>query len=333
MVCPARVIPAVAAATLLACSTIAPLPAQAQAPAYPVRAIRMVVPFAPGGTTDVLARVLGQQMGDRFGQTIVVDNRPGGSGVVGTTITARSAPDGYTLLLTSLSPVVINVSMFPPGKAPYDPEKDLAPISLITRVPSVIAALASSEIRSLGDLSRVAKARPGRVTFGTAGAGSVNHLIGELFRVGANIEILHVPYKGAGPAMAALLSKEVDLMISSPVAMMSQVRNGQVRALGVSGAKRSPVLPDTPAIGETAVPGFDSTAWYALMAAGGTPRPIVERVRGVLVQAMQEPAIAERLIGEGAVPETSTPEDLAQLIRVEIKRWAKAVQLSGAKLD
>lgn len=331
MVCLARVIPALATATLLSFAAITPPPAQAQA--YPVRAIRMVVPFAPGGTTDVLARVLGQQMGDRLGQTIVVDNRPGGSGVVGATITARSAPDGYTLLLTSLSPVVINVSMFPAGKAPYDPEKDLAPISLITRVPSVIAALASSEIRSLADLSRVAKARPGRVTFGTAGAGSVNHLIGELFRVGANIDILHVPYKGAGPAMAALLSKEVDLMISSPVAMMSQVRNAQVRALGVSGAKRSPVLPDTPAIGETAVPGFDSTAWYALMAAGGTPRPIVERVRGVLVQAMQEPAIAERLIGEGAVPETSTPEELAQLIRGEIKRWAKAVQLSGAKLD
>lgn len=320
----------IAASLLLACASAS---IHAQAQPYPTRSIRMVVPFAPGGTTDVLARVLGQQMGERLGQTVVVDNRPGGSGVVGATITARSAPDGYTLLLTSLSPVVINPSMFPPGKAPYDPEKDLAPISLITRVPSVIATLAGSEFKSLADLVRVARTRPGRVTFGTAGAGSVNHLIGELFRVGANIDILHVPYKGAGPAMAALLSKEVDLMISSPVAIMPQVRNGQVRAIGVSGAKRSPALPETPAIGEAAVPGFDSTAWYALLATGGTPRPIIDRVRGVLVQAMQDPSIAERLNGEGAVPETSTPEELAQLIRADLRRWAKAVQLSGAKLD
>lgn len=299
---------------------------------YPTKPVRLIVPFAPGGTTEVLARIIGQKLGEQLGQQVIIDNRPGASGSLGTTIAAKSSPDGYTLLLTSLSPIVINVNMYA-GKGPYDPEKDLAPISLITKVPSVITTPSAATFRTVKDIIAAAKANPNRLSYGSSGTGSVNHLIGELFRLAAGIELLHIPYKGAGPAMIALLSKEVDMIIASPVAIMSQVRSGQVRAIAVSGAKRAPALPDVPTISESGVPGFDFTAWYCMMAPAGTPRPIIEKVRNALAQAIQTPAVTERLNAEGAVPEPTTPEELLKLIRSDRRLWAKAVEISGAKLD
>ena len=235
-------------------------------------------------------------------------------------------------MLTSLSPLVINVHMFS-GKPQYDPQKDLAPISLITKVPSVITVHNTSALRSMKDVVAAAKANPGKLTYGSSGAGGVNHLITELFRSAAGIELIHVPYKGAGPAMIALLSKEIDISVASPVAIMSQVRAGQVRALAVSGAARSPTLPDVPTIAETAVPGFDSTAWYAMLAPAGTPRAYIDKLQGAVVVAMRTPLIIERLNAEGAAPEPTTPEALRKLIEVDSQRWAKAVKISGAKLD
>jgi tripartite-type tricarboxylate transporter receptor subunit TctC len=299
---------------------------------YPTKPVRLIVPFAPGGTTEVLARIIGQKLGEQLGQQVIIDNRPGASGSLGTTIAAKSSPDGYTLLLTSLSPIVINVNMYA-GKGPYDPEKDLAPISLITKVPSVITTPSATTFRTVKDIIAAAKANPNRLSYGSSGTGSVNHLIGELFRLAAGIELLHIPYRGAGPAMIALLSKEVDMIIASPVAIMSQVRSGKVRAIAVSGAKRAPALPDVPTISESGVPGFDFTAWYCMMAPAGTPRPIIEKVRNALAQAIQTPAVTERLNAEGAVPEPTTPEELLKLIRSDRRLWAKAVEISGAKLD
>ena len=302
------------------------------AQAYPVKPIRLIVPFAPGGTTEVLARIIGQKMGESLGQQVVIDNRPGASGSLGAGLAAKATPDGYTMLLTSLSPIVINVNMYA-GKAPYDSEKDLAPVSLITKVPSVITTHSTTATRTLKDIIAAAKASPKRITYGSSGAGGVNHLITELFSAAAGIELVHVPYKGAGPAMIALLSREVDMMVASPVAIMPQVRSGQVRAIAVSGALRSPALPEVPTISESGLPGFDSTAWYCMMAPAGTPRAIIDKVRAALVQALRTPAVTERLNGEGAAPETSTPEELGKLIRDDLQRWAKAVRISGAKLD
>jgi tripartite-type tricarboxylate transporter receptor subunit TctC len=326
---PRFVRPANRLAVALLCSFVA---AAAWAQSYPSRPIRMIVPFAPGGTTEVIARVIAQKMGESLGQQVVVDNRPGAGGSLGTAMAAKAASDGYTLLLTSLSPIVINPTMYA-SKAQYDPQKDFAPISSIIKVPSVIASHQGGSIRSIKQLIAFAKANPGKLSYGSSGAGGVNHLIAELFRVAAGIELLHIPYKGAGPAVIALLSKEVDTVVSSPVAIMPQVRSGQVRPLAVSSAKRSPALPDLPTLAESGLPGFEATAWYGLLAPSGLPRPVMQQVHGALVNALNSPAVAERLIADGAAPESSTPEEFAKMIEVDLKRWAKAIEVSGAKLN
>lgn len=299
---------------------------------YPVRPVRLIVPFAPGGTSEVLARIIAQRMGENLGQQIVVDTRPGAAGSLGTSMTAKSAPDGYTLVFTSLSPIVINVNMYR-GKPPYDPEKDLAPISLITRVPSVLTAHPDVPARTVKQVISFAKANPGRLSYGSSGAGSVNHLIGELFSAAAGIQLLHVPYKGAGLGLVALLSKEVDTILAAPPAVLPHIRSGQLRPIAVSGGTRSPALPDTPTISESGVPGFDATAWYCLMAPAGTPRLVIDVIRGSLIKAMSAPAVRKRLLAEGAAPEPTTPEELGKLISIDLKRWARAVQISGARLD
>lgn len=306
--------------------------AAAHAQSYPTKPIRLIVPFAPGGTSEVLARIIAQKMTENLNQQVVIDNRPGAAGSLGTSITAKSSPDGYTLVFTSLSPIVITVSMYA-GKPPYDPEKDLAPISLITRVPSVLAAHPAVPARTVKEVISHAKANPGKMSYGSSGTGSVNHLIGELFRTAAGIDLLHVPYKGAGQGLIALLSKEVDMILAAPPAVMPHIRSGQLRAIAVSGATRSPALPDTATIAESGVPGFEATAWYCMMAPGRTPRPVIDTIRASLIKAITAPPVSERLLAEGAAPEPSTPEELGRLIHNDIKRWARAVQVSGAKLD
>jgi len=317
---------------MLVCTLLSVTATSLWAQSFPSRPIRVIVPFAPGGATEILARIIGQRMGEALGQQMVIDSRPGASGSLGTTLAVRAAPDGHTLLLTSLSPIVINVNMYA-GKPPYDSEKELTPISLLIKVPSVIAVLPSMPLRTVKDLVAHAKANPGKLSYGSSGAGGVNHLIAELFRVAAGIELLHIPYKGAGPAVIALLGREVETVVSSPVAIMPQVRAGQIRPIAVSSAKRSPALPDTPTIAEAGVPGFEATAWYALFGPGGMPRPIVDQLRGALLKAMATTAVNDRLLSEGAAPESSTPEELAKLVQGDIRLWAKAVQLSGAKLQ
>lgn len=304
--------------------------ATAQAQSYPNRPIRLIVPFSPGGTTEVLARLIGQNMGELLGQQVVIDTRPGASGGLGTALTANATPDGYTLLFTSLSPIVINVNV-QQGKLPYDPKKDLAPISIITKVPSVFTVHKDFHARTVKDLIAFAKKNPGKLSYGSSGTGSVNHLIGELFKEAAGIEILHVPYKGAGPGIIALRSREVDMISAAPPAVLPHVRSGVFRALAVSGATRSPALPDTPTISESGIPGFDVTAWYCLMAPAGTPRPIIDKIRAALVKTITTSPVSERLIAAGAAPEPSTPEEFAKLIDAELKNWAKAVEIAGLK--
>jgi tripartite-type tricarboxylate transporter receptor subunit TctC len=306
--------------------------ASSHAQTYPSKPIRLIVPFALGGSVEVLARITAQKMSENLGQQIVIDTRGGAAGSVGTSMTARSLPDGYTLLFTSLSPIVINVSMYS-GKPPFDPEKDLAPISLIARTPSVLTAHLGVPMRTVKDVISYAKANPGKMSYASSGTGSVTHLTGELFAAATGIDLLHVPYKGAGQGLIALLSKEVSMIFAGPPAVLPHIRSGQLRSIAVSGATRSPALPDTPTIAESGVPGFDVTTWYCLMGPAGIPRPIIDTIRTSLIKTITSPSVSMRLLAEGATPEPSTPDELGRLIHGDIKKWAKAVQLSGAKLD
>lgn len=297
---------------------------------YPDKPIRLIVPFSPGGTTDILARTLGQSLSENIGQQVVVDNRPGASGNLGTSLATQAAPDGYTLLLGVISPLSINVTLF--GKRlPYDPLKDLAPISLITKVPQVISMHPSVPVKDLKQLIALAKAQPNKLTFGTAGAGTSNHLVGELIKAAAGIQILHVPFKGAGPASIAAISGEIDMMISAPPAVIPHFKSGRLRALVVSSSKRSPALPDVPTVAESGIPGFEATAWYSLMAPAGTPQPIIMRVHQALLKAMENSEVRGKLLAQGAETESSTPAELHEFMRNDIAKWAKAIKLAGVK--
>jgi tripartite-type tricarboxylate transporter receptor subunit TctC len=304
-------------------------PGQAQAQSYPTKPVRLIVPFAPGGTSEVLARLIGQKMGEYLGQSVVIDTRPGASGSLGTGLTANAQPDGHTLLFTSLSPIVINMHI-PGVKISYNPEKDLAPISVITKVPSVFAVHSSYPAQSIKELVTLAKTSPGKITYSSSGTGSVNHLIGEMFKSTAGINILHVPYKGAGQGLIGLLTKEVNMTLAAPPAILPHTRSGQVRALAVSSAARSPALPNVPTISESGYPGFDLTAWYCLMAPAGTPNAIIETIRSALVKTITQPPVSDRLLAEGAAPTPNTPAEFAKLIHTDLKVWAQAVKISGA---
>ncbi len=299
---------------------------------YPDHPVRLIVPFAPGGTTDILARIVGQKLSDNLGQQVIIDSRGGAAGNLGTNLAAKAAPDGYTLLLGVISPLAINVSLYG-AKLPYNPAQDFAPVSLITKVPQVISAHPSVPAHDVKQLIALAKANPGKLTFGTAGAGTSNHLVGELLNTAAGIRMVHVPYKGAGPAAVAVFSGEVDMMISAPPAVIGFVKAGRLRAIAVTSAKRSPALPDVPTMMESGLPGFEATAWYCMVAPAGTPRPIIDKVRAALVKAMETRQVRQRLLDEGAAPESSTPEELGAFIRAEMEKWARAVKISGARVD
>lgn len=299
---------------------------------YPSRPIRLIVPFAPGGAVEGLARLMAPKMGEQLGQQIVVDTRPGAAGMIGTQLAAKAIPDGHTLLLTSLSPLVISVNLLE-GKRPYDPEKDLSPVSLITHLPLVITVHSSNSIRNVQQLISAAKASPRKLTYGSSGTGSINHLTGEFFKSAAAVDLLHIPYKGAGPSVIALMSNEVDMIFSSPPAIVSLVRAGQLRALAVSGAQRSPALPEVPTVSEAGIPEFNATAWYCVMAPAGTPRPFITQVGTAMLRAMQTPQVSNRLREEGGVPQPSTPEELGKLIHTDLEKWTKAIKMSDAKLN
>lgn len=299
---------------------------------YPTKPIRFISPFAPGGTADILARLVGQKLGEQLGQSVVVDNRGGAGGNIGTALGAKAPPDGYTIILGVVSPLAINVSLYG-SRLPYDPIKDFEPISLITKVPQVLALHSSVPARNIRELIALAKSHPNKLTFGSAGSGTSGHLSGELLKTAAGIRIVHVPYKSAGAAMIAILSGEVDMMISAPPPMLPYLKSGRLRAIAVSSAERSPLLPAVPTMIESGLSGFDATAWYCLVAPAGTASPIVDKLRGALIKAMETPQLRERMFAEGAAPESSTPEELRDFIRSEIVKWQTAVKVSGAKID
>lgn len=295
----------------------------ALAQAWPNKPIRMVVPWAPGGPSDALARAVFNRVAESIGQPFVLDSRPGANGEIGTAAVAKAAPDGYTLLLSHLGPTAISPSLR--KDLPYDPLKDLEPITQVSAGPTLLVARNGLPVKSVKELIDLAKANPGKLSYASVGIASTTHLASEMLNVAAGINTLHVPYKGSTPALTDMVGERVDFAFFGISATLQQARAGQVRLLGISSLKRSPNFPDIPAVAET-VPGFELSSWYGLMAPAGTPRAIINRLSQETAAAMRRPDVQEWFKSSGLEPVSSTPEEHAAYIRSEITKWAKAIR-------
>jgi tripartite-type tricarboxylate transporter receptor subunit TctC len=298
---------------------------------YPTKPIRFINPTAPGGTAEPIARVIAQKMSESLGQTVVVDSRGGAGGTAGTATAATAAPDGYTILLGVVSPMAINVTLYG-SKLPYDPLKHFAPVSLITKVPQVLSVHPSVNAVSIRQLIELAKLPNQNLNYGSAGSGTTGHLVAELLKKRAAIAMTHIPFKGSGPALSAFLSGDVSVMFSGPPAVIGMAQAGRLRILATSGVKRTPVLPEVPTFIESGLP-IDVTSWYCLVVPAGTPPKVIARLHTALVDALKSPQAADTLLKMGAPPEWSSPEQLREFLRAEIKKFAEVVEIAGAKID
>ena len=310
--------------TWLGCAAAATVAAQT----YPAKPLRVVVPYAPGGATDLTARLVGQKMQEAMKQNVIVDNRPGAGGVIGADIVAKSPPDGYTLVLSTPAEIAILPHL---KKIPYHAERDLAPVSLAALTPLVLIVHPSLPARNVREFVAIAKARPGRLTYASAGSGGVQHLAGELLKITMKIDLVHVPYKGAGPVMSDLIGGHVASFFSGMPPAMPQIKSGRLRALAVSTAKRSPAAPDVPTMAESGVPSFDISNWFAYFVPAGTPPAVIERLASEINRSLKLPEVRDRLAGVGAEAAGTTPEELAKFARAESEKFAKLIRLSGAK--
>ncbi|MCC6531207.1 MAG: tripartite tricarboxylate transporter substrate binding protein [Burkholderiales bacterium] len=300
-------------------------------PAFPTKPIRLVIGFAPGGGTDVLARALGQQLGETFGQAVTIDNRVGAGGIIATDLVAKAPADGYTLLVGSAAAFAINPNLM--AKLPYHPVKDFAPVGLFATISYAIVVHPSLPVRSVKELITLAKSKPGQLNYGSAGNGSSTHLAIEQLLAQAGIKMTHVPYKGNTPAMTALLSGEVTMVFDPVLTSLPQVKAGRIRAIAVSTAKRSALLPDVPSVAEAGVPGYESGNWFGIFAPAGTPRAVVDRLNGAINKAMASGEMRSRLQSQGADPLLGTPEDLARHVERELAKVAKIVRDAGLKIE
>lgn len=317
---------AVALAVLAACASMSNA-----AEDFPRKAVRMIAPFAPGGATDVLARLVSQKLTERWGQSVIVDNRTGAGGHIGAELAARAAPDGYTLLVAG-APHAIGMSLY--RKLSYDLAKDLAPINCIATFPSAIIVHPSLPVKTVKDLIALAKARPGELNFGSAGSGSPNHLALELFKTMAKVSMVHVPYKGgSGQMVGDLLSGQVQLASMGLPPAMPYVKTGRLRVVAITSMKRSPLMPEAPTVSEAGLPGFDVSSWYGIFGPTALPRDVVSKVNADITAVLGTPDMKERLAALGADPAPMSPENFGQLVRDEIAKWAKVVKESGAKVD
>jgi tripartite-type tricarboxylate transporter receptor subunit TctC len=305
-------------------------PILASAQDYPRKPVRMVIPYPPGGPTDILGRVVAQKLSERLGQQVVIENKPGASGMIGADLVAKSAPDGYTLLANA-SIHVINPSLY--AKLRYDAIKDFAPVSLIAEVPLVLVVPPSLPVHSAQDLIKLAKSGTGKLNFASSGNAGAPHLAGEAFRIAAGVDMQHVPYKGSGPAIADLIGGQVQLMFDSLPSSISHIRSGKLRAVAVTTAKRSSALPVLPTVAESGLPGFDISTWYGVWAPAGTPKEIVARLSGEVAAIVKLPDVRERLTGLGAEPVGNSADEFAAYCRAELAKWAKIVKDSGARVD
>ncbi len=317
-------------ATMLA-AVLALAAAGSPAQSYPVKPVRIVVPFPPGGPTDVVVRTIAPRLAEALGQQIVTDNRAGAGGVAGTEHVAKSAPDGYTLVMGTIGGLAVSPSLNP--RLGYDTLRDLAPITQSVSVTNILAVHPSVPAASVKALLALAAARPGRLNYGSSGAGTAPHLAGELLKMMGRVDIVHVPYKGSAPALTALLSGEVDFNFENTLIVLPQIAAGKVRPLAVTGAQRSKRMPELPTIAESGLPGYSASGWYGLLAPAATPREIVSRLNTEVTRMLRLPEVAERLSGLGAEPAPGTPEQFHAFIRAEIAKWAKLVKATGMKAD
>jgi tripartite-type tricarboxylate transporter receptor subunit TctC len=299
--------------------------------AYPDKPVRLIVPFPPGGAADLMARLLGQKLGQQLGQAMVLDNRGGAGGTIAVEAVAKAAPDGYTLLFGTMGTQAINPNLYPHLR--YDPLKDFAPISLTHATPRVLVVHPQVPAKNIAELIALAKARPGEVTFGSAGNGSSGHLAGEYFKSLTGTQMTHVPYKGTSGAMVDLLAGRISMSIDAPAAYLEYIRSGQVRALGVTSLKRMSILPDVPSIAESGVPGFDVSNWLGVLAPAGTPADVINTLNRNLVKAMADPDMRKQLTEAGIEPMSSTPAQFSAFTKTEIAKWARVVKASGARVD
>jgi tripartite-type tricarboxylate transporter receptor subunit TctC len=304
------------------------LPATAQTD-FPTKPIKWIVPYPPGGTTDLLARLMGQHLSTRLGQPIVIENRAGGGNNIGTEMAAKSPPDGYTWQLVNPANA-INATLYP--KLGFNFLEDFAPVAGFIRVPNVMTVTKNFPARTIQEFIDYGKKNPGKINMASSGAGTSVHLSGELFKYMTGVDMKHVPYKGAGPAITDLIGGQVDVLFDNMPSIVSHIRAGSVRALGVTSAQRSPALPDVPAVGEV-VPGYEASAWFGVAVPKGTPRPVIDRINREVNAALADPALKAKLADLGGVPIPGTPEDFWKIHRMETEKWAKIVQFSGAKAD
>ncbi len=321
--------------SIAAIMAVACLPAAAQN-SWPSKPVKIIVPFAPGGTTDILARAMAPELSKAFGQPFVVENRAGAGGNIGADLVAKSAADGYTLLMGTVGTHGINKALY--AKMPYDSQKDFAPITLVAGVPNVMVMNAEKAqtlgINSVPDFIKYARSHPGKLSMASSGNGTSIHLAGELFKSMTGIFMTHIPYRGSGPALLDLIGGNVDVMFDNLPSALPQIKAGKLRAFAVTSAQRSAALPDAPTIEEAArLKGFDASSWFGLLAPAGTPAEIVNRIQQESARALGTPAIKEKLLAQGAIPGGNTPEQFTTFINAEHKKWALVVKASGAKVD
>jgi tripartite-type tricarboxylate transporter receptor subunit TctC len=301
------------------------------AQAYPTRPIRIIVPFPPGGTSDILSRTIGQKLSEEWGQTVITDNRPGAAGNIASEAVARSKGDGYTLYINTVGTHAINPAIY--SKLTFDPIKDFTAVTNLVNLPSILLVHPSVPVTSVKELIALAKKRPGDLTYSSAGSGAQPHLTAEMFKTMTGVNIVHVPYKGAPPQMVALISGEVALTFATAPSGVPLVKNHQARAIGVTSAKRVPALPDVPTIAEAGVPGYLAVGWNGMVGPAGIPGPVLEKLNATVVKIVRTAEVNDKLVGLGAEPVPSTPGEFAALMKAELVKWAKVVKDSGARLD
>lgn len=318
---------------VLAVAAMATAPAALSqgAASYPSKPVRLVVPFPPGGTTDILARAVAQKLSEAWGQQAIVDNRPGAGGNIGSDLVAKAAPDGYTLLMGTVGTHAINPSLY--TKMPYDHVKDFAPVILVAGVPNVLVVNPSVPVNSVKDLIAYAKANPDKLNFASSGNGTSIHLSGELFRTMTGVQITHVPYKGSSPALTDLMGGQVQLMFDNLPSSLQFIKAGKLKALAVTSTARSAALPDVPTLAESGLPGFEASSWFGVLAPAGTPPDIVARINGAIGAWLATPEAKDKLMSQGAIAAGGTPDEFAKHIAAETAKWAKVVKASGAHVD
>ena len=306
-------------------------PALAQTQAYPIRPLRLIVPFPPGGSTDIYARVIAPKLSEALGQQIVVDNRAGAGGAIGAELAAAAAPDGYTIWLGQTNNLAIGPALRP--KSAYDPVRDFSPITLLMQAPQVLVVSAESPISSVKDLIAAAKKNPGGLTYGSAGIGSSGHINGVLFNQIAGVNLIHVPYKGAAPAMIDLRAGRITLLATSLASAAALMKDGKIRPLATTGAKRVRMLPDTPTVAESGLPGYEMSSWHGMLAPAKVPAEIITRLNHEIVRVLKLPDVQEKLLSEGGDITPTTPQEFAAFLKSEVAKWSKILRQAGVTLD